>query len=305
MFYTTSERVFPQRDLSWEDRYGVVEQEYAPMTVCIAAICDNGNAIVTCADRQVGLGFTSTDFKDGKFRHLYGKWIAGIAGTVTNAAEVIGEAMLHEQALASYAVHDVVPAVERAYRSVRLRKAEAQHLANRGWTLDEFKNEGAAKLPSSTYAGIDARIAQFDLGASLLIAGFSEKIPIIATVRDPGTAVDHTILSFWCIGSGSTAAQMSLFARNYVQSMSCEEAAYYVYEAKRLAEAATGVGPETDLYVLRRGKDNIIPIRLYDDAENALDGIWNGLKPKQFKDADKAKLAVLDSFKAAAKAGVP
>ena len=27
------------------------------MTVCIAAICDNGNAIVTCADRRVGVGF--------------------------------------------------------------------------------------------------------------------------------------------------------------------------------------------------------------------------------------------------------
>ena len=138
--------------------------------------------------------------------------------------------------------------------------AEAKYLSSRGWTLDDFRNFGAAKLPPTTYATIDAQLSVFDFKVELILAGFGEgdDTASILTVTNPGVCTDQTKLGFWCIGSGATAAQMSLFAREYSWSFSGPKAAYYVYEAKVAAEKATGVGQTTDIYLIRPAKSGTL-----------------------------------------------
>jgi hypothetical protein len=256
------------------------------MTICIAAICENGHAIVVAADREVGIQITASELLDGKFHHLFGQWSIGISGTVTNATDVIGAARKLRPTLQSLSVLDTRTAVEKAYRQVRLARAEGRFLANRGWTLDEFKAVGSSKLPPTTYASIDAQISFFDFEADLIIAGFGEGDdgPSILTVRNPGLCVDHSKLGFWCVGSGSTAAQMALFARNYSWNEPVEKAAYLVLEAKINAEHASGVGTSTDLHLIHKDKGRSTPviIPIGTATLDTLKGISAELKPRPF-----------------------
>ncbi len=165
--------------------------------------------------------------------------------------EVIARALRANPTLPSFESVDVRSMIERSYREVRMGRVEAELLQTRGWTLQEFKDFGRQKLSEGIYANIDARMAIYDLGAELICSGWGEDevYPTILTIKNPGVCIDHSRLGFWCIGSGATAAQMSLFSRNYSPDMNVENALYYVAEAKFQAEKAAGVGQRTDIFV--------------------------------------------------------
>ena len=51
------------------------------MTICIAAICEQGKALITVADGEVGLGFTATELGRTKWDALAWDWHVGMAGS--------------------------------------------------------------------------------------------------------------------------------------------------------------------------------------------------------------------------------
>lgn len=273
---------------SWERRLGIAEWEPQQMTICIAAICDSGHGIVMAADRELGIQITSGEMV-GKFLPLFGNhsWknecAVGIAGTATNATDVIGEArrLRSKEMMPVSSSYELRRIVEKSYRHVRLARAEGLYLASRGWTLEDFYDSGTKRLSESVFAQIDARIVTYDFNTDLIVAGFFEEEvgPSIITVVNPGVCVDHTILGFWCVGSGSTAAQVSLFNRSYSWSMSPEEAAFYLLEAKVAAEKATGVGGRTDMHLMRR---HGVPVSLGHQTLGKMNKMREGLQPKDF-----------------------
>lgn len=254
------------------------------MTICIAAICEAGDAILTVGDGEVGIGITAGELGRTKWDAFAKDWHIGIAGNVANATDVIEwSRKLRPSVSEPIDSMQVRAELEKSYRGARLARAEAEFLASRGWTLQDFVDHGRAKLPEATYANIDARIALFDFNADLIVCGWGpgESFPSILTVRNPGVCVEHMRLGFWCIGSGSTAAQMSLFGRNYSPDMPLEEALYYVVEAKINAEHATGVGRRTDTFIAWQGRD---PDALSEADNDALRQIWEQLKPRDFNE---------------------
>jgi len=39
------------------------------MTNCVAAVCDNGNALVMVADKMIGMGYVESELEVTKMRH--------------------------------------------------------------------------------------------------------------------------------------------------------------------------------------------------------------------------------------------
>src|SRR5690348_5962405 len=114
---------------SWERRLGIAEWEPRDMTICIAAICDDGNTIVLASDTEVGIGFTATYIAGSKWGPLYKNWFVGIAGTLSHATDVLTRARrLEPEPPISF---DVRASLEKAYRESRMARVEADHLANR------------------------------------------------------------------------------------------------------------------------------------------------------------------------------
>jgi hypothetical protein len=273
------------------------------MTICIAATCEGGKTIIIAADRQIGLGFTSAEFPGGKYLLLFDDWSVGFSGTVANANDVIGNAdrlvapgPAARRKLPKLSLYDARGVMEKGYREARLKRAEGLYLASRGMTLEEFRKTGVHTLPPTTYAEIDARIANFDFNTDLIVAGFGdgEELGTVFTVTNPGVTVEHTLIGFWCVGSGAAAAQMSIFNRLYSRESSAEEAVYYLYEAKRSAENAAGVGRTTDIYINRKGRT---PVRIGESAMKKLDKIYQKLKVKDFNEAHRSFLKEEPEFK--------
>jgi 20S proteasome alpha/beta subunit len=119
--------------------------------------------------------------------------------------------------------------------------------------------------------------------------------PSILTVSNPGVCVDHSKLGFWCIGSGSTAAQMSLFNRDYSWNLPVEHAAYYLLEAKIFAERATGVGEKTDLVLIRK---QLQPIVIQSATFKILRDVHGELQRKTFDPQHQTRLTNTNEFKA-------
>jgi hypothetical protein len=67
---------------------------------------------------------------------------------------------------------------------------------------------------------------------------------IVAKYDDPG---------FHSIGSGGTFCYPPCIERKAQKSIGLDEAIFAVYEAKRLAQLAQGVGTQTDMAFIRRG----------------------------------------------------
>jgi len=197
------------------------------MTVCIAAICEAGHTIVLAADRELAVSYTSAEF-DGKWLPLYDDWSIAISGTVHHATHVVSAARRLRKDMETTMSWDVQTFLAKAYRQARMATAEARFLANRGWTLDEFVKNGGRQMPVDTYATIDAQMSLYNFDADLLVAGYGKDDlgPSIISVTNPGVTSDHTKLGFRCIGSGATAAQMSLFSREYSWRFSVEKAVY-------------------------------------------------------------------------------
>jgi hypothetical protein len=284
-------------DDSWERRLGIPEWEHRTMTICIAAICEAGHTIILAADRELGNTFTSAEF-DGKWLHLYDQWSIGISGTVHHATDVVSAGRRLKNELESTANFDVQNSIMKAYRQARMAKAEARFLGNRGWSMSEFKTIGSTKITPETYATIDAQIAMYNFDTDLLIAGFGkgDAGPSIMSVTNPGVCNEHSKIGFWCVGSGATASQMSLFSREYSWHFSAEKAAYYVYEAKKAAERAAGVGLSTDLLLIRRGPKTPIIIPIHQSTMEAMETIREELAPGEFRSGDHEKLKAVTEF---------
>ena len=114
----------------WE-AWGCPAWEYEKMTIGIAALCDYGNTIVLCADRQFNTGAASGESATGKYNNFGENWhVAYAARNVPFAFEVIMTARPAVMGLQDKVWHDVMPAIEKGYQKVRNAKTEALFLAS-------------------------------------------------------------------------------------------------------------------------------------------------------------------------------
>ena len=80
--------------------------------------------------------------------------------------------------------------------------------------------------------------------------------------------------------------------RGYTKQWPLAEALLCIYEAKKAAEAAEGVGRRSDIAVIRKDRDTVI---LSDKILSAIDPIVDGQRRMSVDDADRQRvLDVLD-----------
>jgi hypothetical protein len=118
--------------------------------------------------------------------------------------------------------------------------------------MEEFLANGMNTFGDVGYGVMRERIDQTTLDCSLLIGGFDQADrACIFSVEEPGTVHDFAGIGYWAIGSGALNALGRLSIRKQRSGLSIEQTIYNVYEAKIAAESAFGVGPTTNLFVVR------------------------------------------------------
>lgn len=94
----------------------------------------------------------------------------------------------------------------------------------------------------------------YDLGVELLVARLDEEGAHIYTVGNPGTVSDYGHTGYISVGSGAIHSIQSLIGFKHSAYHSLYATIFEVYASKRRAEAAPGVGMETDICIIPPGE---------------------------------------------------
>lgn len=219
------------------------------MTICIAALCANRTKGIISSDRMITERMLSVKFEHGekKYEKLSEKCVALSAGEALLPTEIFRSAISNIQGISK--INEIANRVAEAFRNLKKKRIENLVLKQRGLTIEDFLKKQRSLVPEIAIR-IDQQISTFKIGLSILLVGVDETGAHIFGIIDPGHSVCFDRLGFHAIGSGLPHALSTFISYSYNSSVDLKKAAYVVYEAKRNAEKAPGVGKELDMAIV-------------------------------------------------------
>lgn len=229
------------------------------MTVCIAAACEGGAKIVVAADRMftvpapVNLEFET---QEKKIEALAPSCVALTAGNSAVAKEIVLNAVRVLAGGQRPQIEQAAELLKNSFALVRAQKVrENVVLPLLGPDFTRFEQQGVS-LPGymekqpGMYQHVVMQMHAFNLGAEIIVTGVDDGGARICYIGHPGTIVWLDKLGYGAIGSGAIHATVRLSLGGQTRASKLPETLYRVFEAKRAAESAPGVGVETDVAVV-------------------------------------------------------
>lgn len=227
------------------------------MTICIAALSDEGATCVVAADRQITAGGTALEFEhhERKIDSISDSCFALSSGNALVATEVVERTKQAVAAVGNATVHQTSECMRDVYMAVHLERVEQVILVPRGWRWPEYKQFGHSQIPLQSYLAIDQLIFNFALQTEFIVAGVDAAGGHIGWVHYHGMAGGGWLefydkIGFQAIGSGASHASILLSLAGQHKDLPLAESLFNVYVAKKNAEVAPGVGDATDLGVV-------------------------------------------------------
>lgn len=241
------------------------------MTICISAICENGTALVLAADSMITSPALSIQFEHAakKMTRLSDRCIALTAGDALAHTELFNAVQWEVSNLKSPSIPAIVSMVKECYHKIREREIVERILAPRGFdSLEAFYSAHRVLLQELTF-GIQAEIDSYNYGLDILVSGVDAiGAAHIHGIVNPGTSMCFDAIGFHAIGSGLPHAITTLIGRGCHQDTPLHEALLIVYEAKKAAEKAPGVGMQvTDICIITSEACRTLPVKKVDALE--------------------------------------
>lgn len=251
----------------------------ARVTVCIAAICDLGETIVSASDTMLSLPDIAGDSAVVKGIHLIGTWAAMYSSDDVACVDPILRRVVH--ALEAQQQPLYVDTVKDVFRRICLdelqRERELRILSPLGLTMERFVTEGRQLFGEDRFTQLQQRIEEMTLACEFLVHGFDgHNDAHVFHVEETGrVSRELSRIGFGAIGSGAPYAMGSLLSHSYTPDQPSPLAIYRVCAAKFAAESAHGVGRNTVLAMLQANRlvrfwtgDDIAPVRrLVEEAQ--------------------------------------
>ena len=238
------------------------------MTLCLAAVAmlDRSYCIVFGSDfRRSSLLGSNDDLV--KFDIIKDRWMCLKAGDTSDIEFLVREIKsrfrnndvdeTNMKALLDDAVHARLGALR-------------DQLTKRLYSMSygEFWNTGRDKLLPDDFRAAMHDVRQVDLGAEVIVAGFSEGAPQICRVRRSGEVTVHE--NYCCIGEGEVLAAATLNARNQNSDRALMETIYCVHEAKNAASRVNSVSPTFSFDVMLPDGKMLVPRRVMHERLDTL-----------------------------------
>lgn len=218
------------------------------MTICIAALSDNGNGCVLTSDQMVTahfpIGYEFENEEVEKIVKISDSAYILISGDILFANEIINEANKKIMAENITAIDGIAETLRSAYQTYRNIYITRKELEPRGLSLVFYYNNHQRLQPQIVQM-IDAEFANFNTGVSFIVVGKNESLFHIYTVSNPGQLFSHNCIGYAAIGTGAPHATYSLIEANYKKSLNKEKVRELVEKAKIRSEVAPGVGSKT------------------------------------------------------------
>ena len=227
------------------------------MTICLGALCAGADgreasAVVVASDRMVTMGgITEFEHEVPKVTQIGDRIVALAAGDALRGARLVQELRRYIQQGAQ-PMQNVAATAAAQYAALRRQQIENDILSPRGITLQQFyQGLQQAMLPQAVI-NIDNLIATFNYNLEVLIAGADDSGAHLYAIGNPGGSYDDfQPIGYAAIGSGALHAVLSLIGLKQAPMHALRETVFNVYASKRRAEAAPGVGRETDVVIIQ------------------------------------------------------
>lgn len=249
------------------------------MTVCIAAICRYsysgvaGAAVIAASDRMMTRGDTEYEMPQFKAARLGRRALVLVAGEMTAHSEAIRRTQQGLAAAPNENAEHIARLYGAAFRDYRIRQAEHMYLAPLGLT--------AAGLAQGDAGALTQELAGHMMGhhvdAEAIIAAQDETGAHIYHVASNGFVTCHDDIGFLSIGIGATHADSQFMSFNYSNHWTYIDTVLLVYSAKKRAENAPGVGPETDMHFV--GRDGLEPLN--EEVKKKIEELYKTYVEKQ------------------------
>ncbi len=229
------------------------------MTVCIAAMCgkDDEPRVVVGADRLITSGgFMEFEHPGSKMVEISDKAMVMVAGNANDGMRLVKEAAadLEDVDGDGISIPDIAEDLGRRFAEARLKRAEQGALVARGLNLETYLERQAGLHPQVVML-VDNALTNWDLGVELLLGGVDDQGAHIHSNHNPGGGnQDHTAIGWGVIGSGAVHVLPSMAGFEHSPDAGYGQTLFRVYASKRRAEAAPGVGAETEIAVISRGE---------------------------------------------------
>jgi 20S proteasome alpha/beta subunit len=259
------------------------------MTVCIAAICERGKAIVVASDRFRWHPTASieSELEDSKFYILADQLALLGAGSSSDVEDVLRH-FRSIPGLSSLTVPEIADRFLQSCHACRIAHAEGLHSKRAlGMGAKDLRDLVAVATPGSIAVELYNRMINHNFNTTLLVAGIDAEGAHVRGVDDSGN-VSHSELGYAGLGTGGTLACVSLARRFYRKTCRLPEALYYVFEVKKTAELTRGVGTSTDISVIRKGKK---PLTIGKREFAALESVYDRLAPPPMSKGDTSSIA--------------
>jgi len=234
------------------------------MTACIAAVCEQGKAIVMVADRMVTFSLLGVTIESENKIHLLNKNHAVmIAGDGRRGRSLIKSLPSNES------MSSVIETSVKNYRNAREKLFDDKNLIPIGYDRERFELYGKAQLPREVFDVIYMQMKNFDFELDILHAGFDGGVAKIVRVENPGVDRSSDGLAYDVIGAqGLIMLHMEL--NGYTVDCDLAKALFLAYCAKRqTAELNKGVGLQTDIKILTNDGERPIDTDLLLKALNS------------------------------------
>jgi 20S proteasome alpha/beta subunit len=225
-----------------------------PMTIGIAILCDDGRSVVVASDRMLSSNFAAPDFHPA-YLHIDAdcdklKVVGDHSFLIYSGDSPVEQAVLTKVKVAS--IKSVSEFAHELGKDLALLRQELLERVLRrcGTTLEAV----AALAQSEPELSGMAKVAKsFKIQGTFLVAGLDQTTAKIFTAEDH-LVQDVANPCFGTIGYGAPFAYAILSAFPATRKMSVASATLLAYEAKRVTEAAMGIGRQTQMGVATVGR---------------------------------------------------
>ena len=225
--------------------------------------------MVVASDRMITASYPPVEFEHDvpKLEEIGRSCVALTAGDALAHVDLFRTAKGAIGGLSAPSIQHIAEVIRSCYTAERLKTVGQRVLGLRGWSLEQFYGELPRIIPPDVFMTVDYQIANYDYGLEILVAGVDAEAHIY-TVRNPGHTDCFDSLGYNAIGSGGLHSLSTFISNGCSGAMSLNQGVYLVFEAKRAAEIAPGVGSRLDMAIVTRGNIHIlsdVEIKALDD----------------------------------------
>lgn len=223
------------------------------MTVCIAALFDDGQGAILASDHMITahipVGYEYEDKRTSKIHKLADNAYAMFAGTVLFGDHIINMSKEQIPENGAKTLDKLANIVGDSYMKFRTSYIIEQTLAPRGLTLEKYY-EMHPILNPNIIGMVDGALANENLGVDFILVGPRKQGFGIYVVNNPGAALCVDALGYAAEGSGAPHVLASLIGDSYHKSLGYSEVKEMIKTAKEKSQVAPGVGKDTSCVTL-------------------------------------------------------